>query len=116
LILLLGCTYNATAAPEDGEVRQHSGSQQAWDANSSRWISLADFWDRYADRNGGYTWDKASDYPEYAKVQEFDTFLVETSKGNCMMQFFHSRWRRANDVQRWDDAFNEHAGCPYVFD
>jgi hypothetical protein len=32
------------------------------------------------------------------------------------MQFFHQRWRRANDVQRWNDRFNDYAGCAHVFD
>jgi len=32
------------------------------------------------------------------------------------MEFIHERWRRANDVRRWDDAFNDYAGCPHVFD
>lgn len=31
------------------------------------------------------------------------------------MEFFHNRWRRANDVRRWDPLFNEHGGCPDVF-
>lgn len=116
LILILGCTYNAMAAPDDGQVRQHNGESQAWNDREKRWNTLDEFWKNYADRRGGYTWGHSNEYPEYDKVSEFDTFLVKTAKGNCLMQFFHSRWRRANDVQRWDDAFNEHACCPYVFD
>ena len=30
--------------------------------------------------------------------------------------FFHSRWRRANDVRRWNPQFNEVLGCSVVFD
>jgi hypothetical protein len=32
------------------------------------------------------------------------------------MALFHSRWRRANDVRRWDPKFNDYAGCPEVFE
>jgi hypothetical protein len=32
------------------------------------------------------------------------------------MQFHHEKWRRAQDVNRWDDKFNLYGGCPYVFD
>ena len=114
IALILPAT--AVPAPNHGEVNERSGQQRAWDADASEWVSLSDFWSRYADTRGGYTWGHSADYPEYDKVKEFDTFLVKTAKGDCLMEFFHSRWRRANDVQRWDDAFNEYAGCPYVFD
>ena len=52
----------------------------------------------------------------YEEVKEFDTLVIELEQGNCLMQFYHSRWRRANDVQRWNDIFNEYGGCPYVFE
>ena len=42
--------------------------------------------------------------------------MVELAQGPCLMEFFHSRWRRANDVRRWDESHNEFGGCPYVFD
>ena len=42
--------------------------------------------------------------------------MVEVKSGLCLMEFFHTRWRRANDVRRWDDRFNEYAGCAKVFD
>lgn len=96
----------------DGAVK----SSKAWDASHKQWVSLEQFWLNFAEREGGLTWGRSDTYPEYDKVNEFDTFMVETSQGPCLMQFFHSRWRRANDVQRWDDAFNEYQGCPYVFD
>ena len=33
-----------------------------------------------------------------------------------LMYFFHRRWRRANDVWRWDPSFNRYSGCATVFD
>lgn len=74
------------------------------------------FWADYANSKGGLTWGKSSQYPEYSQVKEGDTFLVELQQGNCLMEFFHNRWRRANDVRRWHPSVNEYGGCPYVFD
>lgn len=74
------------------------------------------FWSTYAESKGGLTWGKSANYPDYDKVKEGDTFLVELKQGNCLMEFFHSRWRRANDVRRWDESVNEYGGCPHVFD
>ncbi len=42
--------------------------------------------------------------------------IIEVESGPCLMEFFHTRWRRANDVRRWVAAFNEYGGCPDVFD
>jgi len=119
--IILGLSLAATAgeAPgtRDGEIRTSSqGSIQAWDADDSQWVSPEIFWERYAQRNGGLTWGRRSDYPEYAKVKEHDTLLIQLDSGNCLMEFFHRRWRRANDVRRWDPAFNEYGSCPHVFD
>ncbi|GAA5213218.1 hypothetical protein ACFSJ3_00245 [Corallincola platygyrae] len=106
-----------TGAPASGEVRQTSaGSLVAWDESKAEWVDIETFWLRYAEANGGLTWGKSREYPEYDKVKEFDKLLIELDQGNCLMEFFHSRWRRANDVRRWDDAFNEYGGCPFVFD
>lgn len=83
------------------------------------WQSGADvdaFWRAYADSKGGLTWGVSSSYPEYAKVKEGDTLLIQIKQGSCLMEFFHSRWRRANDVRRWHDSINNYGGCPYVFD
>ena len=70
----------------------------------------------YANANGGLTWGRSASYPEYEKVKEGDTLLIELAQGPCLMEFFHSRWRRANDVRRWNPSVNEYGGCPYVFD
>jgi hypothetical protein len=111
-------SFHATAQqPEHGAVRQQAGSAwQAWDRDTAQWVGIERFWVLYAERRGGLTWGRGADYPDYAKVKEGDTFVVEVAQGPCLMEFFHERWRRANDVRRWDDALNDYAGCPYVFD
>lgn len=74
------------------------------------------FWRNYALSKGGLTWGESTTYPEYNKVEEGDTLLIQLKQGPCLMEFFHSRWRRANDVRRWDDSVNLYGGCPYVFE
>ncbi len=89
------------------------------EGNSPRWQSGTDieaFWEDYAESRGGLTWGRSDEYPPYSEVNEGDTFLVELEQGVCLMEFFHNRWRRANDVRRWDESVNEYGGCPYVFD
>lgn len=100
----------------DGQLAQHHNALQAWDAEKQAWVMPVAFWYNYADRNGGLTWGRGADYPPYDEVNEHDTFMVETKAGPCLMEFFHSRWRRANDVRRWDLKFTDYAGCPHVFD
>jgi hypothetical protein len=92
------------------------GVIQAWNEKKVQWSSIDEFWQDFASTSKSKYWGASTDYPNYAEVNEFDTFLVKSKQGNCLMQFFHSRWRRANDVQRWDDAFNQYSSCPYVFD
>tara|TARA_B100001063_G_scaffold218143_1_gene221279 strand:+ start:986 stop:1114 length:129 start_codon:yes stop_codon:yes gene_type:complete len=41
--------------------------------------------------------------------------MVEVDSGICLMEFYHDRWRRANDVRRWDDKFNQYSACKDVF-
>jgi hypothetical protein len=91
-----------------------SGDTQTTVWNSDSNIEL--FWQQYTESKGGLTWGKSSIYPEYEKVSEGDTFLVQLTQGPCLMEFFHSRWRRASEVRRWDDSINSYGGCPYVFD
>jgi len=111
--LLLSTYANAL---EHGEAKYTNNSLQVWNENIKGWQSGEDFWLSYAQNQGGLTWPKSTTYPNYNDVKEFDTFLVQLKQGTCLMQFFHSRWRLANDVQRWNDKFNEYSGCPYVFD
>jgi hypothetical protein len=79
-------------------------------------IDIEAFWISYSESKGGLTWGRTDTYPEYSQVKEGDTLLIEVKQGPCLMEFFHSRWRRANDVRRWNPSVNEYGGCPYVFD
>ena len=106
----------AKSTINDGAIKFINNQSKAWDSSQKQWTSVENFWLAYAEKNGGLTWGKGSKYPPYQEVKEFDTFLVEVEQGSCLMEFFHSRWRRANDVQRWDPQHNEYSGCPYVFD
>jgi len=87
-----------------------------WNQDLQQWTDVESFWMHFAESRGGLTWEKSSTYPEYSQVKEYDTFLVELDQGTCLMEFFHQRWRRANDVRRWNDKLNEYSACPYVFD
>ena len=90
----------------------HSDSDIQW----SQILDVEQFWQDYADSKGGLTWGIAHEYPDYSLLKEGDTILIELPQGRCLMEFFHSRWRRANDVWRWHQSFNDYDGCPYVFD
>ena len=104
----------AAQAPRHGEIRQ-GDTLQAWDSTAGGWVTPEQFWLNYAEGRGGLTWGRGSEYPRYEDVKEGDLFMVELASGPCLMEFFHSRWRRANDVRRWDPKFNEYGGCPDVF-
>lgn len=111
-VLLTGMGH----AQEHGQVREHtSAPPQVWDADLRQWTELEAFWSRFAKAHTGRYWGRSRNYPEYEQVKEFDTFMVEVEQGPCLMEFFHQRWRRANDVRRWDDQMNEVLGCPHVF-
>jgi hypothetical protein len=113
----LGVAQDGPPGSRDGEVRTVSDSQfVAWDAVAEAWVDPEAFWVSYASRGEGRHWPGGGDYPPYAEVGEHDTFLVQTQIGPCLMYFFHGRWRRANDVRRWGDQFNDYGGCPQVFD
>ncbi|MBE8167201.1 MAG: hypothetical protein HAW66_02375 [Shewanella sp.] len=118
IVLLLGLSAcAATAEPTNGEVKQvDNGSLTMWNTNSQSWLSVEDFWVEYAKNNGGLTWGKTDVYPDYDKVNEGDKILIQLDQGTCLMQFFHSRWRIANDVRRWNDQINDFGGCPHVFE
>lgn len=88
---------------------------KVWSQTSNSWTSPKAFWLEYADTKGGLTWGERNDYPVYDQVNEYDTMIIQLETGECMMEFFHNRWRRANDVRRWDPLFNEFSGCPDVF-
>lgn len=79
-------------------------------------VDVEKVWMDYAKSKGGITWGMSKEYPEYEKVKEGDTLLIQLEQGPCLMEFFHNRWRRANDVRRWGESVNAYGGCPYVFE
>ena len=81
----------------------------------NEWLTLEQFWGNYTLSKGGLSWDVAAEYPPYSNVKEDDTFMIKLKSGMCLMEFRHTRWRRANDVHRWDPGFNDYASCPDVF-
>ncbi|WP_144394668.1 hypothetical protein [Pleionea sediminis] len=102
---------------EHGKLRTNdNGRVEAFDESTNQWVAPREFWLNFADSHVGKFWGVRKDYPEYEQVNENDTLLIQLDKGECLMEFFHTRWRRAQDVRRWDDAFNEYSGCPFVFD
>lgn len=112
--LIFGVVFSlsAVAASDNKDAQAASPQSITWTQGSD----IESFWLRYADSKGGLTWGRTSEYPDYDKVKDGDTLLVELKQGPCLMEFFHSRWRRANDVRRWDDSINSFGGCPHVFD
>lgn len=116
VFLPLALVQADTQGSRDGELRQQAGVWQAWDDEQRKWLDAESFWRAYADRRGGITWGESDTYPPYEEVNELDTFLVQLPAGNCLMEFWHERWRIANDVRRWDTRFNDLYGCPQVFD
>lgn len=115
-LLLSACAQAGMSPPADGAVRGAGAGFEVFDAVGGRWRSPEAFWDAYVLRAGGRHWGRGTDYPPYAEVSEFDTFLVEIDGAVCLMQFFHQRWRLANDVRRWNDRLNGHGACPRVFE
>ncbi len=105
-------------AQSNGELRRldAAADYEAYDLATAAWGTPEAFWIGYAESKGGLTWGQGTVYPPYKEVKEFDTFMVEVDEGICLMEFFHSRWRRANDVRRWHPDFNMVGGCPWVFD
>jgi hypothetical protein len=117
LYLVVATAQAQSQTPVHGMVKENAGSKlQVWNDENSEWTDLDTFWVDFAKSNDAKYWGQTDTYPNYDDVKQFDTVLIQIEQGNCLMQFFHSRWRRANDVQRWDDAFNEYAGCPSVFE
>lgn len=114
---LLGATFPVAAdAPTNGQLRGGGAEPDVWSDTAKAWVTPETFWVSYAESGNGVFWGRTATYPEYERVNEHDTILIETDRGPCLMEFFHTRWRRANDVRRWDEGFNDYGGCPYVFD
>ena len=111
------CLTSAAQTAANGEAKvNENNTLTIWSDQSQSWLTVEKFWLEYANSKDSRFWGKSKDYPEYQKVNEFDTLLIELAKGSCLMEFFHGRWRLANDVRRWNDKLNEYAGCPTVFD
>ncbi len=106
----------ALASTAHGSVRDAGGSFEAYDSHTNRWLAPDDFWRTQVERGRARHWGEGERYPPYADVAEHDTFLVVHDGKTCLMEFFHRRWRRANDVWRWDDRFNSYGACAVVFD
>lgn len=114
LALVIGVITLAACSAPDTTVSDNASAPGA-----VVWVPGADvetFWASYTDSRGGTTWGESVEYPEYSKVSEGDTLLIQVEQGPCLMEFFHNRWRRANDVRRWDDSINAYGGCPHVFE
>ena len=108
---------DAADTPRDGATRTATnGGLEAWDAGAQAWVTPEAFWLSYAERNGGLTWGRRATLPPYGDVEERDLMLLEVESGVCLMEFWHRRWRRAQDVRRWSPEFNAYGGCPRVFD
>lgn len=101
--------------PAHGALQGSDNHRQAWNATTGQWVTVEAFWLHYANRNPAKYWGRSASYPPYGEVGEHDTVLIEVAGNVCLMEFFHSRWRRAQDVRRWDAAFNTHGACPDVF-
>jgi len=113
LIALVSCGLSAETQ-RHGEIRI-AEKTEAWDEDMNEWLTLEQFWGNYTLSKGGLSWDVAAEYPPYSNVKEDDTFMIKLKSGMCLMEFRHTRWRRANDVHRWDPGFNDYASCPDVF-
>lgn len=115
ILTLLPIVVLAAESPRNGQIRT-APHVVAWDQAAGAWVTPVKFWKNYAAQSGGLTWGERTEFPPYGQVNEHDTFIIQLPTGPCLMEFFHSRWRRANDVRRWDPGFNEYGGCPNVFD
>jgi hypothetical protein len=117
---LFPISVTATAAPPpdpgNGQLYQSGEETLAWSGISQQWLPVVDFWLEYAPTAQGKFWGRSAQYPKYEDVNEHDTLLIQVQQGPCLMYFFHNRWRRAQDVRRWDPDFNDLLGCPNVFD
>jgi hypothetical protein len=117
LVPALPPTADLAPGERNGAVHTVDGDTfLAWSSAAGKWLEPEEFFLAHADRRGGLTWGRGPNFPPYAEVTERDLFLLELESGVCLMEFWHRRWRRANDVRRWNEAFNDFGGCPYVFD
>ena len=118
LCLTLPLISHADGHHNNGEQRQHKGKTQVWHGATEQWACPEDFFERELVRLKGPTYGtRTSDnYPEYNKVQEWETLIDQLPDGRvCPMVFFHNRWRRLPDVLALDDNLRNYGGCRDVF-
>jgi hypothetical protein len=121
-IFVVAVIFNATAfaarptEASNGQLYHGSDEVQVWSTDAEQWLPVEDFWLAFAKGNDGKFWGRSGNYPPFGELDERDSFLVELDQGVCLMYFWHGRWRRAQDVWRWDEGFNQLLSCPYVFD
>ena len=115
-VLCIGLTIMFSLSSCATDHGQHEASDATDAVTWKPGTDVEEFWAQYIASKGGLTWGQSSTYPDYDQVKEGDTFMVVLEQGPCLMEFFHNRWRRANDVWRWDDSINVYGGCPFVFD
>ena len=116
LCLMSGLALSANQ-PVAGQIKVSGDWVLAWSPGMEQWVPLEAFWWQFVEANErGKHWGEGMKYPSFEDVKERDTFLEITEQGSCLMYFYHGRWRRAQDVWRWDTRQNEVLGCPHVFD
>jgi hypothetical protein len=116
LLVVSHASAESLPGPSNGMIAISDSKVEVWNSRTSEWLSPEAFWLDYATHSEGKFWGRSSEYPSYDQVNEHDTLLIEVQGGPCLMYFFHSRWRRAQDVRRWNTEFNNLLGCPRVFD
>lgn len=118
-VVILWCVCTSLYAQSDntlrhGQTRLQGSGFVVWDVQVKKWVKPGQFWANYADRKGTRNWGIATYYPPRANTRPHDVITIITEEGACLMEFYHSRWRRANDVWRWSMRFNNYAGCANV--
>ncbi len=116
LVAVSNVSAESLPGPTNGSIVKSDGGVDVWNSRTGEWLTPEEFWLDYATHSEGKFWGRSSEYPPYDEVNEHDTLLIEVQGGSCLMYIFHSRWRRAQDVRRWNPGLNELLGCPRVFD
>ena len=116
LVGVLVFVVGSAQAEEHGRLNFEADKPRVWSDEHAGLVDYEKFWSEFVSANDGKYWGKRSTYPEYSVVREGDTLLIQIEEDTCLMYFFHQRWRRAQDVWRWDERFNQIAACPIVFD
>ena len=86
--VILALTSSEVAAQTHGQVMSADTDLEAWNAMGGQWQPVEAWWLAYA----------------------------SVSEGRASCIFSHNRWRRAQDVRRWDPVFNQILVCPTVCD